>query len=694
MRGKVLLLVLGLIVVGGVSLYATDQSRFLVGEHGRAQFVSLRQTEKGLDTLEQAGQNAVTVALDSALFRNIGSALIGQKIVLTHRSLPGETLTVTIDSLTVSPQPGRFFANLGLTVKSDKRFFSVGLDVASAVYFSGVSQVSPATADRPAVFSADFKLLPLSIEPKITFGFINISGRGFVSDIISGNVVTAFSDKLKLSVPYQPQIRYTLDENKTFEEKFGEDNKGTLKYSVSHVPMSIERWVHVVAPIFSNRGILLAAVLDEQEAKPFDSVASNDPIDPTQISQLEQRLTERAADAEKYFSTKQLTININTGALASVTHGISDGLRKLSLTLASTEVSGRIFDKRWSDNILGDGGFYAEAAGGDRVHGSVSVQAANFNYLSGKGLEGTLSLLISADADIHVHVDPLIGGGVGTTVKLKGSSNPAIGAQIGTSTFRFEDAEVALLAPILTCTAADIKVETDGKFKLGSGWATVPTIGVITGELIGADTSDPTIVFGMPIALPVLAKSDTNASDQIVVRDGLYLTLNATNVSFEAIDSGYRLASDFSVRGTNQAPDLNDRIRRLTAAAKEYWRNAMKPACPQKPGLRVLVGDLEFGPNNEIIKFIRNAWNDITKGPGKENEIVKLLDRVNGAAKNYDEATKKLANEIGDAAKNAFPKNNDIGRAAGEAAKSAAKAVTNPVGAAKDLGHQILCGFC
>lgn len=702
MRRKGLVAALGLVIAIALGLYATYQSRYLIGQHNRAQTVSLQQTANGLDALEQGDQNAIAVALDVTLFRNIGDQLVRQKIVLSHPSLPGEILTVTVDRLTFAPQMGRLGGNLGLSVKSDKRLLSVGLDVEFAVYFAGVGEILPATTDRPAVFAANFKLLPVSIEPAISFGFLNVVGRGFVSNIITGKVVNGLSEKLTLSAPYQPQLRYTLDENKTFEQKFGDDNKGTLKYRVAHEPISVERWVHVVAPIFSDRGVLLAATLDETAAQPFDVNPSKyDTSSTTQISNLEQQLTGRIAGTNRYYSGKQLTISINKGAIATLTDGISGVLRKLSLSLASTEVSGRFVDKHWSDKILGDGGFYAEAAGGDRVHGSISVPAVNFTYVPGKGLEGTLGLLISVDAAIHVHVDPLIGGGIGTTAGLKGSTNPTVSARIAFSSFTFEGNDVALLAPVLSCTSVDLKIETDGTFKTDYGWTKVPSIGVVTGELIGADPSDPTILSGIPVVVPVLATTDAKGSvtppDQMVIREGPYLTAEATRLTVDAASTGYVLASDFVLTTSNQAPDpkaMHERIQRLMTAAKDFWRKTMRPTCPEKPALRVLVGDLEFGPNNEIIKFIKNAWNDITKGPGKDNEVVKLLDRINGAAKDYDGATKKLAGEVGEAAKNAFPRNNDIGRAAGEVAKSVTKAVTNPGGAVIDLGKQILCGFC
>jgi hypothetical protein len=41
-----------------------------------------------------------------------------------------------------------------------------------------------------------------------------------------------------------------------------------------------------------------------------------------------------------------------------------------------------------------------------------------------------------------------------------------------------------------------------------------------------------------------------------------------------------------------------------------------------------------FGPNGEIVKALRTAWNDIAKGPGENNDIKKALQTA------WDDITK------------------------------------------------------
>ena len=79
------------------------------------------------------------------------------------------------------------------------------------------------------------------------------------------------------------------------------------------------------------------------------------------------------------------------------------------------------------------------------------------------------------------------------------------------------------------------------------------------------------------------------------------------------------------------------------------------------------LGDIEIGPDNEIVKFLRNAWNDVTKGPGKNNEIVKVIkaatDAMVAAGQPLDDATEDLLNEVNGLAKKTFGESSEAARA-------------------------------
>jgi hypothetical protein len=700
-RWKIVAVFLILPLTIGISAYATYQSRYILQQEQIADYVGIQQTIDGLKALDTAGSKAITIALSDQFFNAFTSALSGKSISLIYASLPNETLTLKIVSTSIKTLPGTLRASFDAQLSSDRRSYSVGLHVEAVAYFAGTERVSPDPSE-PELFSANFKFIPLVVEPKLSYGPLNLVGRRFVSDIIDGNLIQQFLDKMKAPVLYQPNIKYVIDENGEYQQSFGDTGQNSVHYRISHTPVTIEKWVHVNSPIFTDRGVVFSASLsdDAVQAVAFEPNLSNAPL-ASQIEQLQQQIEGRQKQIDTLYSSSEITVTVRPDAISDLAATASTAIRKLSLSLQSTAISGRFIDKKWSDKILGDGGFYAEAAGGDRLQGSIAPTAADLKFVPGAGLNGSLALSISADADMHIHVDPLVGGGVGTTVKLKGSASPSINASVQTGTFQFQGANITFAAPVLECSAIDLQIQTDGKFVFPGGWVTVPTIGVRTGQLIGQQPLNPIVLSGIPSSLTLVAKSDTasaSSSDkkQIIFKQGLYLTASIESLDIQAQADGYRFSSSIDMSVSNDLPDrakIAAYVAQLNTAALDFWRATYNPSCPPAPDLRVLVGDLEFGPNNTIIKFLMDAWNDITKGPGKNNEVVKLLNRVNAAASTYDNDTKNLANQLGDAARKAFPHDNDIGKAAGEIAKSVTIAVTNPPAAVHQFFHQLGRGF-
>lgn len=66
--------------------------------------------------------------------------------------------------------------------------------------------------------------------------------------------------------------------------------------------------------------------------------------------------------------------------------------------------------------------------------------------------------------------------------------------------------------------------------------------------------------------------------------------------------------------------------------------SAKHPACPAvETDMRVTIGDIEIGPNGELMKALRNVVHDVTQGPGPSNDLVgsdgALATKLKDAAK-------------------------------------------------------------
>lgn len=51
----------------------------------------------------------------------------------------------------------------------------------------------------------------------------------------------------------------------------------------------------------------------------------------------------------------------------------------------------------------------------------------------------------------------------------------------------------------------------------------------------------------------------------------------------------------------------------------------------QDDKILVYTGPLEWGPNNDLVLFLKNTYNDLFKGPGPNNEFVKGLNDLGRA---------------------------------------------------------------
>jgi hypothetical protein len=657
--------------------------------------VGLHQSLDGIAAANQLATNGVFIALDRSIFEKLSSAMTLRSVSLRSKKL-GDDIDVMVDSMSVSPEAGRMAVTLDVTAKSTERGLTAGLRVDGFIYFAGITEEHNPSDNAP-INAANFKFLPVSLAPHLQYGFLSLRARKFVNGMITAGVFSLLFDRLAWKIAYRPSLAFSYDSSSAITQHFGQDNSGTLVLRVTPSPLHFQRWLKILAPVFTTHGVLLAASLDQAYQPPaLIPPPVSRPGTPQDVDATENQVETKAAALGGYFS-KNVAVTLGRSALDTLSGQLAAVLDGFTIAARGQSFSGRLFDKPWRDKILGDGGFFAEVRDASRIEATAKFAKPSATLDPSVGPRLVLPVGVSFDAPLHVHVDPLIGGGVGTTIGIKGAANTTLTAWMGTTKFVFEGQPIALAGPVMTCALINIDAKSDGKFTLGTGWATVPQIGAKFGQLIGQSPLAPTIVAGPPINMAILAPTPRaeRASVDLVVLQGLFATITLDDFSADVTSQGYRLSTSFKITLASQSlPQPTDDYRnRLRTAAADFWSASMRQPCPDVPAIRIEVGDIEIGPNGEILKFLKNAWNDITKGPGKNNEVVKLLGRIQAAAGSYDDATKKLASDLGAMAQAAFPHDSAVGHAAGEAVKSVTKATTNPVGAVRDFGHQLLHGF-
>ena len=110
------------------------------------------------------------------------------------------------------------------------------------------------------------------------------------------------------------------------------------------------------------------------------------------------------------------------------------------------------------------------------------------------------------------------------------------------------------------------------------------------------------------------------------------------------------------------------RLGAAAPAVNEDWRIAAECAASSggepitsaacaggRLAIRELLGCLKgkfgesgcFGEGNTIRKFVTNAWGDLTKGPGKNNEVVKAVHNLGREASAAYDKTEKVVQNAG-----------------------------------------------
>jgi hypothetical protein len=237
-------------------------------------------------------------------------------------------------------------------------------------------------------------------------------------------------------------------------------------------------------------------------------------------------------------------------------------------------------------------------------------------------------------------------------------------AWFSTATFQFEKKRYALAGLVLACTPIKISAAIDNRVKLAGGVITTPEIGAKISASVGSQSFKPNVMWwpsDTHVLLAATPESDRKKA-KLYLMDSLYVSVSPGRVRTGVNQGDFVISSALQVKVSDQTSEaMPDKERdRIKDAAAEFWKNNVVPRCDSPNDIAIKVGPIEVGKNNEVLQFIKNAWHDLTQGPGNGNEIVKVLRRVSDMRNKLDDTGKSLANDIGRLAQKTFPKSPEI----------------------------------
>ena len=95
--------------------------------------------------------------------------------------------------------------------------------------------------------------------------------------------------------------------------------------------------------------------------------------------------------------------------------------------------------------------------------------------------------------------------------------------------------------------------------------------------------------------------------------DGFYISAKLTSLAAAAPDADEKAAKE-------REKNLREAMKKKL---DEYARTLPEPACPSTPDLRINIGDIEIGPNNELVKYSAAALDVINRTFQEGKKIIK-----------------------------------------------------------------------
>jgi hypothetical protein len=641
----------GAAVAVGAS-WATFARDIVLRQRAEVEWTGLTQT---LDSL-RAGHGPYNS--DAAMF--VSSKAVGQALKL----LAGATVTtpsaakygdVKIDIKDVGLQPsyGSTGVTLQLEISSSQRGLTIDVTADASLAFRAVRTTTAADGHTLAI--ADFALSILSVEPRLKWGFLDISGRKFVSELISSGAILAVDKSLIVSLPFEDRVAFnTKIDTKTTVPT----DAGSVTLAVTLPGTVLEQRFAFAVPLYLHSGIWLLASAAEngQTAIPAPVLPNLPTAELTkQVVLLQTELTKAAQGLDQ---TADFVLWLKASALASLV----DKLKALpaenrTVTIQSVATTGQ---------LISDGKSYAELSNPSAATAHIVIAPPSTQWIPNKGV--ALSLAAKADftASMHAHANPPVGGGFGTTVGLVGSAEPTVSGALNLEKQEVVGHSVVLVGLDLACQSIDAELRTDGKLVAGPLHTDMPSIGLRWSIPIPRSLGDPNVIIDdIPRRLSLLGSNpDKDAMPLKPEHPAAEVTTRVLAAS--AVQEGYLITAELNIQATDDSHATQDEVAQRAAIAKSVAdsANAEAGSCPSNPNFRVLIGGLEIGPNGFVWKTLYNALNDLTHGPGPNNEAVKAVnnaehDLTHGPGPSND-AVKTLDNAAHDLIHGPGPNNDAV----------------------------------
>jgi len=591
----------------------TAPDRVILKKRTQARWQALELTRRSLN------EAPVPAGWDAGVFvstKSLGEVMGQLRGLRLENTAPGLLSGVQVDVVDIRVLSSVGSAHAELKLRAAKGDLAVDLHVAAAASFQRVDRPG---GDKGTV--AYFRIEPLTIEPTVELGWFNFGLRGFWARLVPELASLLADPKIfEVGVPLRDSFSLTLGVKETRTESVN-DRGATITYEASMPESVVEQRISYSAPLFTTDGFWIFGRLNEKgqaALKPAETENLTEEQLRLEVAQMERDITGKLAalpagraDLQVYLGQELFRALARKIAQLPADH--------LRLTIVTRAATGFLAGRERRHAVLLDVAANAALADATKGRATVQFQPPAVSWNDGK-LVVSLEADLDAYAPIKVHVDPPIGGGIGTSVGMVGNGRGRIVVTATPAVVSSKGLQMAVLDARMGCELVHADLRTDGVFKTDFGWTKVPSIGGRLEIPIGREAATPRLLVARRPQFVRLPISDRSTKAPWVVRPavlGAIVNIEPKTARLDA--AGYLFAADVSVTSVpapaqdavwkTTADDAERRteataIQNETAARAALKEIKYESKCDLKPKFALLLGDLEFGDNNEIVKFL------------------------------------------------------------------------------------------
>ena len=554
--------------------------------------------------------------------------------------LKDDDLRVKINSVSLTAIPTFIEIRLDLTATSAKRNATLRLNAVGELAYTGLNRID----DRSELLH--FRIIPIEIHPEIAWLGFDIRGGRLASDLLTSGLLPRLLESAPIELPVQSGFSTAVGGKTASTIDINKSLGSTLTYDQTMAEFDLSWTAQVIFSLILRQGIWLLASTEAAggQTTPQDPGGRTPDVlnsEASAVRAIIEKIQTPAADMAIWLSSKPLLNTINKFAQ------LPDDKRTISIQ--STKVAGRIAENKWRDDVLGEGGTFAEFVDDRAVSGQIVLAQIGAHWSPEAGMGLSLDANAHAEAKVHVHVDPLIGGGIGTSIGLVGGASTHLSASLTLVTASIDSEKALVLRPTYQCSSLTLDLETDGKAKTDFGWTKVPSIGIVRHQPIDLSGLKPQLLLDdLPMVVDSRDRDGSFKEIHIAERTAIveppwrYFSVAVSSSDARTTESGWIMTAGLMISASTQPldqPAIARKRDQLRTDTKNFWNS---PQCEGDTTTEVKLGPFLIGPNNELVKFfvgIGKFTKEMAERIGHEVSTDKLKQWVSDPVGSFQRST-------------------------------------------------------